>query len=214
MWVIYLTILCVVIGAACGITRYRRSRTIVMEGIAISMSKLLYSLIKKMSECERIDDLLLCQGDIDEFMLQADVYSNGNIYVEFAGTLLDSYLREHLRILVRERAITDVETLLARIPDDPDVTNIPEKYCVTGYRYQRLVNESDSYHDLERKFAMEFSDQVSMNSAYIEQIIFGNDYRHHYLTNREKKIAASMIQWLGTPVGQGMLVKCGQIRAD
>lgn len=48
----------------------------------------------------------------------------------------------------------------------------------------------------------------------MESIVFGaikSDLRptERYLTEREENIVATMMQWLGSPVGQGFLVRCG-----
>jgi hypothetical protein len=47
----------------------------------------------------------------------------------------------------------------------------------------------------------------------MDNIVFGTGERGmrpaEYLTDREKQIVLSTIQWLGSPVGQGFLNSCG-----
>lgn len=47
----------------------------------------------------------------------------------------------------------------------------------------------------------------------MDNIVFGTDERGirpaQYLTDREKKVVLSTIQWLGSPVGQSFLNDCG-----
>lgn len=62
----------------------------------------------------------------------------------------------------------------------------------------------------------EFHDKFikdNINSMDIDLLIFGH-YSNSFtpkdnLTNREKKIVISAIQWLGSPVGIGFLDQCG-----
>ena len=51
----------------------------------------------------------------------------------------------------------------------------------------------------------------------MENIVFGTNERGRpkdYLSEREKEIVVSTIQWLGSPVGQGFLNGCGFISQD
>lgn len=51
--------------------------------------------------------------------------------------------------------------------------------------------------------------------ADMENIVFGNDGRPKgSLTDREKQIVVSTIQWLGSPVGQGFLSDCGFTKTE
>ena len=47
---------------------------------------------------------------------------------------------------------------------------------------------------------------MNLNSSYLAQVV-GNPNRKAWLTDEEEKVALSVIQWLGTPVGQGFLDK-------
>lgn len=73
-----------------------------------------------------------------------------------------------------------------------------------SYRHESNPKEKE-IHD---KFIEEFSDKT------LSGVIFGwaNDsqtYPKEYLTEREEDICLSLIQWLGSPVGQGFLRDCG-----
>ncbi len=54
---------------------------------------------------------------------------------------------------------------------------------------------------------------LANNDRDMDLIIFGhgsNSFRPlDYLSDREKQIVLSTIQWLGSPVGQGFLRECG-----
>ena len=62
---------------------------------------------------------------------------------------------------------------------------------------------------------MRLSDEFAkMNAEYpqlLEQIVFGNDTHSVILDDHEKKLAATIIQWLGTPVGKGFMRNCGYV---
>lgn len=62
-------------------------------------------------------------------------------------------------------------------------------------------------HDI---FVKEYAE--SKNGVAMEQIVMpidGNGNPEEYLTDREKQIMITTIQWLGSPVGQGFLENCG-----
>ena len=76
---------------------------------------------------------------------------------------------------------------------------------VTGFKDHRLKHD-DSYHFKEIAFVEIF------NKDYLKEIhglVFGYkngiSYPIDYLTEREEKIVLGIIQWLGTPVGQGFI---------
>ena len=51
--------------------------------------------------------------------------------------------------------------------------------------------------------------------AIADQIIFGTDKYGHpneYLTEREKQIMLTTLQWLGSSVGQSYLQQCGLLK--
>jgi len=88
---------------------------------------------------------------------------------------------------------------------------------ITGLRDYRL-DWQDGYHDLERKFVAEFNrDHYSDHERAI--LIYGSketDTRrpNQYLTEDEEKLIMTIIQWLGTPVGQSFLNKCGFYKSE
>lgn len=74
------------------------------------------------------------------------------------------------------------------------------------YRHEQNPKEKE-FHD---KF-LRFHNRDGYND--MDNIVFGTDGNSvrpaQYLTDREKQIALSTIQWLGSPVGQGFLADCG-----
>ena len=64
----------------------------------------------------------------------------------------------------------------------------------------------------EKIFVDEFIKQHSENNDP-DLIVFGHPSNtptpNDYLSDREKNIVISTIQWLGSPVGQGFLNSCG-----
>jgi len=67
----------------------------------------------------------------------------------------------------------------------------------------------------EKVFVDEFIKQHS-SSVDPDLIVFGHKNNSmspkDYLSDREKDIVLSVIQWLGSPVGQGFLDSCGFIK--
>lgn len=84
----------------------------------------------------------------------------------------------------------------------------------TGYNTHRLKKDDD-YHKLEVIFTKVINQELEQNPNYLDQIVQKNLTKEpifgikqfDYLTVEEQKIALSVIQWLGTPVGQGFLEK-------
>jgi hypothetical protein len=77
------------------------------------------------------------------------------------------------------------------------------------YRFKDNPKEKE-FHD---KFIKEFS-RTSSSKKTLSAIIFGwdSDRQTHpkeFLTEREENICLNLIQWLGSPVGQGFLSECG-----
>lgn len=77
------------------------------------------------------------------------------------------------------------------------------------YRFKDNEKEQE-FHD---KFK-EMFERDNMSKTTLSGIVFGwdNDMQHYpkeYLTEREEDIILNVIQWLGSPVGQGFLEKCG-----
>jgi hypothetical protein len=70
--------------------------------------------------------------------------------------------------------------------------------------------EEQKFHD---KFK-EMFERDNMAKNALSAIVFGweNDrqnYPKEYLTEKEEDICLNLIQWLGSPVGQGFLESCG-----
>ena len=66
----------------------------------------------------------------------------------------------------------------------------------------------------EQEFFEKFVEQFKDNPHSLSGIIFGwgNDRQtepKELLTEREMDICANLMQWLGSPVGQGFLDSCG-----
>lgn len=65
----------------------------------------------------------------------------------------------------------------------------------------------------EKEFYEKFIEMISNEgSDAIHSIIFSHDKYgkpKEYLTDRERDICSNLIQWLGSPVGQGFLEECG-----
>lgn len=77
------------------------------------------------------------------------------------------------------------------------------------YRFKDNPKEKE-FHD---KFK-EMFDISSTTRNSLSAIIFGwgNDsqnYPKQYLTEQEEDVCLNIIQWLGSPVGQGFLESCG-----
>lgn len=80
------------------------------------------------------------------------------------------------------------------------------------YRFKDNPKEKE-FHD---KFIKMFDSDKMANTA-LSAIIFGweNDkqnYPNRYLTEEEENICLNLIQWLGSPVGQGFLDSCGFVQ--
>lgn len=77
------------------------------------------------------------------------------------------------------------------------------------YRFKDNPKEQE-FHD---KFKDMFS-QDNMARESLSAIVFGwannsQSYPTQYLTEDEECICLNIIQWLGSPVGQGFLDRCG-----
>lgn len=66
--------------------------------------------------------------------------------------------------------------------------------------------------ELHDKFIEDFIDR-KYSANTIDRLVFGHPSNsfdpNDYLSDREKQIVISTIQWLGSPVGQGFLRDCG-----
>ena len=79
------------------------------------------------------------------------------------------------------------------------------------YRFQDNPKEKEFHDKFKGMFDLDYT-----NSLLLSAIIFGWDddrqsYPKEYLTEREEDICLNLIQWLGSPVGQGFLDNCGFI---
>ena len=80
------------------------------------------------------------------------------------------------------------------------------------YRFKDNPKEKE-FHD---KFIKMFKSDRLANTT-LSAIVFGweNDKQHYpkeILTEREESICCNLIQWLGSPVGQGFLDSCGFVQ--
>lgn len=79
----------------------------------------------------------------------------------------------------------------------------------TGFNTHRL-KEGDPYHKKEIDFVKTINQDMSGNSRLLEQIVNSRDDRF-YLSEEQEQIVLSVIQWLGTPVGQGFLDRVSKL---
>lgn len=56
---------------------------------------------------------------------------------------------------------------------------------------------------IEGAFAEAWAERASDTLGYL---LYGQDKRNHAVTQREAEIAATLMQWLGSSVGQGFLL--------
>lgn len=75
-----------------------------------------------------------------------------------------------------------------------------------GFNDHRLIN--DGYHDKEVAFNEAANKELKYNSMFLNQIV--NSREKIYLSDHEEKIVLSVLQWLGTPVGQGFIEQVNQ----
>ena len=76
----------------------------------------------------------------------------------------------------------------------------------SGFKEYRLI-EDDKYYTKEIK-ALQIFNREHLEHA--SSIVFGvkegiGFYPNEYLSDREERIVLGVIQWLGTPVGQGFM---------
>jgi len=72
---------------------------------------------------------------------------------------------------------------------------------ILGFNTNRLKRDDD-YHKIECAFHDEANKHIGYNSNFLSNIVY---HGNNYLTDHEERIAMSVIQWLGTPVGQCFL---------
>jgi len=63
-----------------------------------------------------------------------------------------------------------------------------------------------SQNPLEEKFAKEWEKRNTLSRhGMLEYILAGENNTPAFVEDHDREVAASVIQWLGTPVGQGFL---------
>lgn len=75
------------------------------------------------------------------------------------------------------------------------------------------------YNPKEKEFHDKFKEMFENNNIVLSAMIYGweNDrqnYPKEYLTDKEEDICLNLIQWLGSPVGQGFLDSCGFVNKN
>lgn len=74
----------------------------------------------------------------------------------------------------------------------------------TGFNAHRLI-PNDAYYAKEKAFVEVANREIATNGDFLSVIV--NHSEHHWLEPHEEQIVLSVIQWLGTPVGQSFLSK-------
>ena len=64
--------------------------------------------------------------------------------------------------------------------------------------------KNDPLHQSELTFAQEW-EKINNNGHVLEYILGSHNERHNNLTDRDIQVAATVIQWLGSNVGQSFL---------
>lgn len=82
-----------------------------------------------------------------------------------------------------------------------------------GYGTHRLKRD-DKYHTTEVELSDAFEKLSREYPNQLEHIIFGNDTHSVQLDEHEQRLMATVIQWLGTPVGKGFLEKAGFVHKE
>jgi hypothetical protein len=86
-----------------------------------------------------------------------------------------------------------------------DITQLSE----LGFNGRRLPENPQEVKNL-KVFVNEFDEKFCHNQ--MDLMVFGSERGNtprQYLTDREKKVALSTIQWLGSPCGVAFLRDCG-----
>lgn len=82
-----------------------------------------------------------------------------------------------------------------------------------GYNTHRLRRD-DPYHHDEVRLSDELSYLNESNCNAVTQIIFGGATEGVVLDVHEERLIATVIQWLGTPVGKAFLQRCGFVHEE
>ncbi len=92
---------------------------------------------------------------------------------------------------------------------EPKILAFDKLTLKVGFNAHHLKPD-DSYHKKEIDFVMAINEEIKHNNSTLSQII--NHPKHKdWLEDDEEKIVLSVIQWLGTPVGQGFLEKVSKM---
>ncbi len=79
----------------------------------------------------------------------------------------------------------------------------------TGYKTHRL-QPNDPYYRKEINFVKQINEDMKHDPNCLSNIV-GKPLPKDYLTGEEEKAVLSVIQWLGTPVGQNFLERVSKL---
>jgi len=78
-----------------------------------------------------------------------------------------------------------------------------------GFRSHRL-QINDPYFKKEIDFVKAVNDEIKKDPQFLAQLV-GKEGHKNYLNENDERVALSIIQWLGTPVGQIFLEKVSRM---
>ena len=107
-----------------------------------------------------------------------------------------------------------LEYVSIKVPDPTSIgRGAPMPGCdgLRGYNTHRLKRD-DKYHADEVTLSDEFAKRCTPKERVLEQIVFGNETNAVCFDEHETRLMATVIQWLGTPVGHEFLIKCGYVK--
>ena len=76
------------------------------------------------------------------------------------------------------------------------------KFKNAGFNAHRLRKEEGGYYDKEINFVKSMNINIDHNQHTLDDLTGVYKMEKRFLTESERKVAMSVIQWLGTPVGQ------------
>lgn len=82
------------------------------------------------------------------------------------------------------------------------------------HRFENNPTEKKLHDEFKKLF-----DNDGISSNTLSAIVFGwkdatQTIPNNYLSSKEEDVCINIIQWLGSPVGQGFLEKCGFVKSD
>ncbi len=78
-----------------------------------------------------------------------------------------------------------------------------------GFEAQRVVFESSPMDRLERVFAFRWMEENRRQEwCTLDRLVYSPPESHTGATERDAKVAATVVQWLGTAVGYSFLKRC------